>query len=449
MNAIVQTLLFRGFRVTGSDRYADQGIALDVLERLTRAGLQLFPQDGSGVTPDTTGVVVSTAIEADNADLLKARKLNIPVIHRAQMLADCIGTAPLAAIAGTCGKTSVTGMTGWLLEQCGKDPFTVNGGAVIGWDTPPDRTGNVRPSAAETPLWVIEADESDRSFLCFRPEYAILTNISQDHFSLDESIALFNDFASRVTRKIICTPSVAHLLSAIPQHKIRIADDSTIARDHEGWHFTIDGKIYRVPQPGRHNAENALLAFTLALELGCSPEALHEAMPRFPGIRRRLETCGTCCGVTLVDDYAHNPEKIRAAWTTLKEKHHALIGIWRPHGFGPLAAMRTPLTSVFKQLITPPDLLYILPVYYAGGTTQRALDADTFVHDLQAEGIPAHYAPDYEFLLKEIPQHWQSGGAVLCMGARDPELSRFPTRLITTQNEKPEKAQSKPRKLDF
>ena len=428
MNAIAQTLLFRGFRVTGSDRYADQGQPLEVLDRLTRAGLQLFPQNGSGITGQTKSVVISTAIEEDNPDLLKARALGVPVIHRARMLADCIGNAPLAAVAGTCGKTTVTGITGWILEQAGLDPFTVNGGAVIGWDAPPDRTGNVRPSSDDTPRWVIEADESDRSFLCFNPEYAIITNISQDHFTLNESIALFNEFAAHVTRGIICTESVARLLTAVPANHLHLADDSSIARDTSGWHFTAEGARCALPQPGRHNAENALLAYTLARQLGVSRETARRALATFPGIRRRLECKSIVHQSALFDDYAHNPEKIRAAWTTLKEKYQPITGIWRPHGFGPLAAMQQPLTETFRKLIQPPDILFILPVYYAGGTTSRTIDSSSFVARLQAGNIPAVYAPDYDFLLREIPRHLRPGGALLCMGARDPELPLFPER---------------------
>ncbi len=430
MNAIAQMLAFRGCTVSGSDRYLDQGKTMDVLERLERAGVRLTPQDGSGVTPATNGVVVSTAIEADNPDVQKAKALGIPIIHRARMLADCIGSAPSAAIAGTCGKTTVTGMTGWLLEQSGLDPFTVNGGAVIGWDAP-DRTGNVRPSAAqEQPLWVIEADESDRSFLVFEPDWAIITNISQDHFSLEESIALFNEFAQRVKRKIICTPAVARVLSSIPPGKIVLADDQTIARDTEGWYFVWEGLRFRVGQPGRHNAENALLACTLAREIGCSAETLQAALPQFPGIRRRLENKGRCRGVTLMDDYAHNPEKIRAAWTTLKEQYQPVTAIWRPHGFGPLAAMQQPLTDVFRELACSGDTLYVLPVYYAGGSTNRVLTAEQFAASLQTVGVPAVYAPDYDFLLRDVPQRWRPGGVLLCMGARDPDLPLFPERLI-------------------
>ena len=140
MSAIAQVLLHAGFRVSGSDRYLDQNRMLPVLQQLQSAGVSLMPQDGSALNPDTAGIIISTAIEADNPELLRAEALRIPVIHRAEMLARCLQGNTYIAIAGTSGKTTVTGMVGRMLEALNKDPFVVNGGAVIGWESP-DQVG--------------------------------------------------------------------------------------------------------------------------------------------------------------------------------------------------------------------------------------------------------------------------------------------------------------------
>ena len=209
MNAIAQVLQEQGYSVSGSDRYYDQGVELDVLTRLEGRGIQLKPQDGNALTPETRGIVVSTAIEDDNPELEAAQKLGIPIIHRAEMLAQLSRDHDIAAVAGTSGKTTVTGLAGWLLEQGGRDPFVVDGGSVVNWSND-SHIGNVR--VGESGLWLVEVDESDRSLLQFSPRWAVITNISQDHFELHEVEELFRRFASQVAEVIICSQEVATVL---------------------------------------------------------------------------------------------------------------------------------------------------------------------------------------------------------------------------------------------
>jgi len=427
MSALAQTLRAKGFAVSGSDRYLDQGKKLEVLTTLEKAGVRLFPQDGSGVQSDTCALIISTAVEADNPDMIKAGQEKIPVIHRAKMLAQLIGSETCLAIAGTSGKTTVTGMVGWILEQTGCDPFVVNGGCISAWEDV-DRTGNIRPSSQ--PLWVIEADESDRSFLHFTPSLAVITNISRDHFALDETILLFEQFTSRVSRKIICTQTTARQLDAVSPEKLMVINNESISRDAQGWFFSFEGRSCRVSLPGRHNAENALLAASISIAFGCDPEAVCKALASFPGIRRRLEMKGYCNGMTVLDDFAHNPEKMRAAWQTVKEQHATITGIWRPHGFGPLAAMFDLFVDMLKEVVTGDDLFYVLPIYYVGGTTSRTMTSADFVNALQKAGINAAFAPGYEILREILPKTSGDDRAILCMGARDPELPKFAESLV-------------------
>ena len=211
MSALAQALLNAGHAVSGSDRFLDQGRDnLGVLETLRRAGARLLPQDGSGVTARTTAVVVSSAIEADNPDLAAAHRLGVPVRHRAELLAELVAGHRLLAIAGTAGKTTTTALVGHLLAELGADPSVVNGGVVLGWQRP-DALGSAR--RGRTDLWVLETDESDRSLLRFAPDWAIITNISKDHFELPEVVALFRLFAAQVKTGIVCGPGVADLLT--------------------------------------------------------------------------------------------------------------------------------------------------------------------------------------------------------------------------------------------
>jgi len=426
MSALAQALLDAGYTVSGSDRYLDQGREIEVLTKLRGQGVELYRQDGCGINTQTVGLAVSTAIEADNPDLLAAHRLGVPIRHRAEWLADLVNGNALYAVAGTCGKTTVTGMLGRLLEFAGKDPSVVDGGEVLDWITP-DRLGNVRAGAGS--VWVCELDESDRSLLNFHPRWAIVTNISRDHFELDETRELFRQFAGQVSEGIICGPGVADVL--VDAANCRLVDCATRGMAERAGAFTLDGHHYAVSLMGRHNAENAFLAALLCLELGLSPEVIASGLQAFRGIRRRLESAGWMDGVEIIDDYAHNPAKIAAAWSAARKSNRRVLGVWRPHGFGPLAAMQDDLRRMFGTIMGAEDRLYVLPVYYAGGTTHITINSSDFVRQLDEAGVPVEYADNYDRLEQALRAAARSGDVILIMGARDPELPEFAHRLVS------------------
>lgn len=412
MSALAQALLNAGYAVSGSDRFRDQGRDdVGVLHTLSRAGAKLFPQDGSGISAQTTAVIISTAIELDNADLAAAQRLGVPVRHRADMLAELVAGQRLIAIAGTAGKTTVTALVGHVLTELGADPSVVNGGSVLNWQRP-DATGSARQGRPD--LWVLETDESDRSLLRFHPDWAIITNISKDHFELGEVVALFRQFATQVKTGIICGRGVADL----------IRQRSLTATLHEA----PEGD-FPSPLPGRHNVENVLLAATLCQQLGYPAEKIRPALASFRGVQRRLEKVGERDGITVFDDYAHNPAKIAAACTAVAPAHGRLFAVWRPHGFGPLALMLNELTATLAGILCPQDTALILPVFYAGGTTQANVTSDQLVAALQQAGVRAELAADYPALEKRLRADLRPGDVVLVMGARDPELPVFARRL--------------------
>ncbi|MBP7829753.1 MAG: UDP-N-acetylmuramate--alanine ligase [Kiritimatiellae bacterium] len=426
MSALAQALLARGCRVSGSDRFLDQGRPTDTLEVLRAAGVELTPQDGSGVRADTAGVIVSTAIEPDNPDLEAARAKGRPVLHRAEMLARLVRGRRLLAVAGTSGKTTVTGLLGWLLDWCGRRPTVVNGGAVLNWKGP-GALGNFRNGRDD--LWVIEADESDRSFLQFEPEWAIVTNISRDHFELRETEDLFREFARRAREGVVCGRGVAGRLRRGPGDAFpAMLFEEQLEPAADG--FVREGVHFRVPLPGRHNIENAWLAVLLARHLGVHAVPLRDALLAFRGIERRLERVGEAGGVAVVDDYAHNPAKISAAWTTMAGGGGRVLGVWRPHGFGPLAAMMPELEAAWLRVMRPADRLFLLPVFYAGGTARAAADSGDLARRLQEGGRAATAVASYEDLEQELRAAARPGDTILVMGARDPELPRFARRMV-------------------
>ena len=412
MSALAQALLNAGYAVSGSDRFLDQGRDdLGVLNTLRRAGAQLFPQDGSGVTAQTRAVVVSSAIEKDNADLAAAQRLGVPVWHRAEMLAQLVAKQRLIAIAGTAGKTTVTALVGHLLAELGADPHVVNGGVVLNWQRT-DATGSARRGGGD--LWVLETDESDRSLLRFHPDWAIITNISKDHFELGEVVALFRQFATQVKTGIVCGRGVAELIRqrALAAQLYEMADDEFFS-----------------PLPGRHNVENVMLAARLCLQLGYTPEKIRQALTSFQGVHRRLEKVGEYNGATIFDDYAHNPAKMAAACAAVMPKNGRLFAVWRPHGFGPLALMLNELAAALAGVLCPHDAALILPVFYAGGTTKAEVTSEALVAALQERGVHAELAADYPTLERRLCAELRPGDVLLVMGARDPDLPLFARRL--------------------
>ncbi len=417
MNALAQAAKGGGWVVSGSDRYEDQGQDLDVIRKLKEADIRFYPQDGSGVSATTGAVVVSTAIEKNNPDIVAAELLGVPIRHRSEMLAELVEGKQTVAVAGTSGKTTVTGMVGWILEQVGADPTVINGGALVNWaDT--HRIGNSR--TGQSGLCVIEADESDRSLLRFSPEWALITNMSADHFSLADTEVLFGQFRRQVKRECVLGWDCGELLAKL---------NPVLGRN--GSRFTYAGLEFDVPLLGAHNVENAFHAALLCQRMGYDLSRIREALAGFKGIQRRLERVGQAAGVTVVDEYAHNPAKIAAAWRAVAPYYSRVTAFWRPHGFKPLAMMFDDLEEMFAEVCRPQDKLYILPVYYAGGTVSMQMDSDVLVSALKSRGVPVRGVTDYGQLMAEMVSDSRSGDVVLCIGARDPGIPKFARDLVT------------------
>jgi len=409
MSALAQLLLAQGCRVTGSDRYYDQGRELDVLKKLRRLGMNLLAQDGRAITTDLDAVIVSSAIENDNPELTAARSKGISIVHRAEMLAKLAQDKKCIAVTGTAGKSTVTGMIGWTLAELGLDPTVVNGAAVLNWISV-QAPGNFRFGHSD--LWVLELDESDRSLLNFFPDWAVITNISKDHFELNEVRELFALFSKQVKKQIVA-----------PLNAGRPNFSPEVAKDGIGFHY--GGIDFHLPLLGRHNAENALHCVMLCEKLGLDLKDVSRALQKFTGIERRLEVVGRTGGITVIDDYAHNPAKIAAAWEAVRPLARRITAVWRPHGYGPLALMRRELIDVFTKYVSADDRVIIMSVYFAGGTARKEVTGRMLADELARSGIPAGYAEDYEALRSDLLESVKPGDAVLFMGARDPDLPVF------------------------
>lgn len=400
MSALAQALLDAGGTVTGADRaLGGSGARPGVLAALARAGVRLFPDDGSGIGPDTARVIISTAVEETNRDLRCARARGIPVVHRAAALAELLAPRRLVAVAGTCGKSTVTAILGHLLAESGFDPVVVNGAQVVGWDAGGTRVGSTRKGTGA--YAVAEVDESDKSLVAFKPFAAVVTNASADHYSKAEMDAVFDAFVRGVPGPVIDgrrTPMVP----------------SAAART--------------IPLPGEHNAVNAECALRMAAALGADPARLAAAIRTFPGVERRLQRVGTCGGAVVYDDYAHNPEKLHAMLATLQAAYPKGVAVvWRPHGYAPLRKMLEALAAMFRATLRPCDELLVLPVYDAGGTTDRSLNSDALVARLNAS--PVRFVEGLEDAEAHLRTHAPAFGALVVAGARDPGLPVLARRL--------------------
>lgn len=417
MSALAQALLDRGAAVSGADRQIvapDAPPPTPVLRALAAQGVALFPDDGSGVDAQTARVIVSTAIEDTNPGLCKAQAAGIPVVHRAAALAEALSGRKLVAVAGTCGKSTVTAILGHVLTACGFDPVVVNGAQIAGWDEDGARVGSVRRGAGE--YAVAEVDESDKSLTAFSPYAAIITNASADHYSKEEMDAVFDAFIRDVPG-----PLVDGRDSSGTRHSCRFAQE-------------VEEAIGMFPMPGAHNRANARLALAMACALGADPKQAAAALAAFPGVERRLQRVGAVmCGdrqVAVYDDYAHNPEKLHAMWTTLAEAFpRGVAAVWRPHGYGPLRKMLEPLAAAFRDVMRPQDVLVLLPVYDAGGTADRSVNSDALAARLADASGTVALVQDLIEAEAVLRTHAPAVGAIVTAGARDPGLPVLARRL--------------------
>ena len=434
-----------GCPVAGSDRSLDQGRTAAKFDFLRARGVRLFPQDGSGLTRADTVLVTSAAVEETVPDVRAARALGARLLTRAELLAQLFNAAPKAVgIAGTSGKSTTTGMVGWLLHQTGSRPTVMNGAVMKNFVTAD--TPFASALVGDGDVFVAEVDESDGSIAHYQPHVAVLNNVALDHKSMDELRRLFRDFTAkaRVAVLNLDNDETALLASELPLDRRLtyslqdpaadlLATDLEPAPDGIGFRVREAGGetfAVRLRVPGRHNVANALAALAAARACGIGLEQAAAALSGFAGIRRRLETVGKAGGVTVIDDFAHNPDKIAATLATLHEFPGRLLLLFQPHGYGPLRLMRDQFISCFAEHLRPEDVLLMPdPVYY-GGTVERSVTSADIVEAIQACGRHAQCLPERAACGDRLIELARPGDRIVVMGARDDTLSTFAGGLL-------------------
>jgi UDP-N-acetylmuramate--alanine ligase len=435
MSALAQYLRFQGIDVSGSDRLLASEDTAFMRQSLEKLGCIIVPQDGSGVNDGTEIVCVSTAIEDTNPDIAAARARSLPVIHRSDLLAAIIATKQTIAVAGTSGKSTVTAMIFEFLAACGKSPSLISGAPLIRLEKQ-GLIGNAFSGGSE--LLVVEADESDGTLVKYFPAFAVILNISKDHKSIEEIRGLFEKLAANAAWTA-CNADDRILSSFASAAKFGRHGSAHWRPEREKL-LTNSVKLFRrgveyhLPLPGSHNLENLRAALCVCEHLGCEGPALAEAVRNFEGVARRFAVTETVKGVHVVDDFAHNPAKIAAAVNTarglLQGLDGRIIAVYQPHGFGPTRFLRDEYIKTFRSIFRQEDSLYLLPIYYAGGTANKDISSGDIIEGLGGAIFKAGAVNDRDELLARLKAEAGPGDCVIIMGARDPSLSSLVKKTV-------------------
>ncbi|MEN6617436.1 MAG: L,D-transpeptidase family protein [Syntrophorhabdus sp.] len=430
MSALAQYLRFYGLSVSGSDRLLTSDDTAGMRDMLEKLGCTIASQDGSGITQETDAVCVSTAIEESNPDIAAARQRDIPIIHRSDLLAALIAEKKTVAVAGTSGKSTVTAMIFEFLTACGKSPSLISGAPLLSLEKE-GLIGNAFAGGSD--ILVVEADESDGTLVKYRPEISVILNVSKDHKTIDEITALFKTLIAHSAFTISNCDDP--LLNRLP------ADRRFGKTAPASWHpdseamaarsvsLVKDGNEYHLAVPGEHNLENLRAALCVCEYLGCDTTGLARAVRTFAGVARRFGITETQTGITVIDDFAHNPAKIAAAIHAARAIAKHIIAVYQPHGFGPTRFLKDEYISTFRGIFQPGDYLYLLPIYYAGGTAQKDITSGDIIAGLGGTPFIAEAVEDRDTLLAHVKSAAKPGDCIIVMGARDPSLPALVKRV--------------------
>jgi UDP-N-acetylmuramate--alanine ligase len=450
MTPLALIIQARGGWVEGSDRALDQGRNPERFDFLRARGMKLHPQDGSGISRSDQILVTSTAVEETIPDVQAARRVGATLTTRAKLLAELFNRAGMGAglgvgVAGTSGKSTTVGMIGWILHRAGKSPTVMNGADMKNFAD----AGSPFASAliGDSDIFVSEVDESDGSIAYFTPRVAVVNNISLDHKSLEELRALFRGFIAKAQTVVLNLDNaetaalaadlkpgqaVTYSLSAT-EADLRA---STPVRSPTGIAFQVTGRdtgetvAVALQVPGLHNVANALAALSAAKACGVPLAEAAAHLGAFTGIRRRLEVVGTANDITVIDDFAHNPDKISATLETMHAFPGRLLLMFQPHGYGPIRLMRDALVECFAQGMHDDDVLLMPEPVYFGGTVDRSVGSRDIIGDIERHGRTALAFPDRPACGDALVRLARPGDRIVIMGARDDSLSTFARDLL-------------------
>ena len=428
MSGIAELLANLGYEVSGSDARRS-----DITDRLAAMGVRFFTGHDAAHVSDADVVVTSSAILRDNPEVAEARRRHVPVIARAEMLAELMRLKFGIAIAGAHGKTTTTSMVALMLERAGLDPTAVIGGRLSAFGS------NARLGSGE--YMVAEADESDRSFLKLSPSIALITNIDREHLeaygSFDRLVDAFADFAGRVPfygAVVACLddPPVAAMLSRLERRVITygFSPDADVrgeqpSSDGRSARCLVRYSIHGLPDgtgegqvelrvPGIHNLQNALGAIAVGLELGVPFGQIVSALGEFRGAERRYQVRGTAKGVTVVDDYGHHPTEIAAVLRAARAGSPArLVAVFQPHRY----SRTRDLLNDFGPALRIADSVFLTDIYAAGEAPIPGATLDALADAVRASVPDLHVVPTLEEVPNAVARHARAGDLIVTLGA--------------------------------
>ncbi|MBK5911708.1 UDP-N-acetylmuramate--L-alanine ligase [Rhodothalassium salexigens] len=432
MSGIAEVMHNLGYAVQGSDIKENA-----VIERLKSLGIEVFIGQRAENVARASVLVVSTAIRPDNPEVVAAREAKLPVVRRADMLAELMRLKWCVSVGGTHGKTTTTSMVASVLEAADYDPTVINGGIINAYGT------NARLGGGD---WmVVEADESDGSFLRLPATFAVVTNMDPEHLDFygdfDALRLAFQEFAERVPfygAAILCTdhPEVQTLFGRIADRRAIAygfnpqADVRGVNMRFEGGGASFDVDLtdrvdgtarsltgFRLPMPGRHNVQNALAAIAVGLAMGIGDDRLRAAFLGFEGVKRRFTHVGTGAGRVVIDDYGHHPVEISAVLAAARQAYEGrVVAVVQPHRYSRLAALFDDFCTCFNNA----DHVIVAPVFAAGETAMAGVSADTLAAGLKRYGhrsVATVSGPDA--LAEAVLSASGPGDVVICLGAGD------------------------------
>ena len=436
ISPLEQIMSLRGYTVYGSDHSFDIGKDADRKKALEEVGINIMPQDGSMITPDLEWLCVSAAINKSNPDIQAALHHNIPIKTRSDLLQEVFSEYEYGiAVGGTAGKTTTTAMIGFVLDTIGKNPCMINGGALCNYS---DRKGIPNYIYNEGNICVIEADESDGSIRKYHPFVGIVNNISHDHTSMNKLFEYFNDFATHSSNLIVnldCPnasqinhPHRITFSTSNPEADFFASDIKTI---DGGIEYTIRGRQFKLQLLGIFNVSNALATISACSLLGIDPFETAQALEKFKGIKVRLEKIGSVKGITIYNDFAHNPSKIEASLSALKDYPGRIIAMYQPHT--PFSAINTgdEVAAAVAKVLSPDDIMIMQEIYEL--TPQdKGISSANIIRQIKQNGHNlALFLPHKEDTKRFVLENVRSGDRVVIMGAHDNSLADFSREILT------------------
>lgn len=423
MSALALFASDNGAFVSGSDRTFDMDGSQGLLTLMKKRGIIITAQDGSGIVNGLNTVVFSTAVEETNPEYKRAVSMGIPIKYRPGLLADIIRHYNTIAVAGTSGKSTVSGMLAYLMKGLGLDPNFIGGGRVRQFKTDMN-PGNYLTGRSN--YLVVEACESDGSIVNYLPTSTILLSLDLDHHQVEETLEMFKKLVANTSKTVFVNGDDKNLRPLLSERTTTFAlegsskfkpDSVSYSSLHTD--FRLQGVDFHLSLPGRYNLLNALACIAYLSSEGVALMDIAHLLPGFTGIERRFQIYLNDLRGMVIDDYAHNPHKIASMMEATQRLRDHICYVFQPHGYGPTRLMKDGYIRTFVTALRDTDHLVLLPIYYAGGTTQRDISSGEIAEQVKKAGRSAEAIDSRDEIFRQIGRF----NNFVVFGARDDSLA--------------------------